>query len=189
MSELTRTDARHNRDQLVAVAREAFAEHGTATSLRDVARRAGVGIGTLYRHFPTRQALIEAVLGHGFDRLREQAVALAGEGDPRDALLTWLRDFAESSARYRGLPESVLEALQDEESALHASCFGVRDSGRALLTAAQQAGAVRADLTIEELMALAAGVAWAGAQSPTPNQTVRLLELVVAGLDPATPPH
>jgi AcrR family transcriptional regulator len=184
MPELTRTDARHNRDQLVAVAREAFAEHGTATSLRDVARRAGVGIGTLYRHFPTRQALIEAVLGHGFDRLREQAVALADDANPRDALLTWLRAFAESSARYRGLPESVLEALQDEESALHASCFGVRDSGRALLTAAQQAGAVRADLTIEELMSLAAGVAWAGAQSPTPNQTTRLLELVVSGLGP-----
>lgn len=184
MSELTRTDARHNRDQLVAVAREAFAEHGTATSLRDVARRAGVGIGTLYRHFPTRQALIEAVLGTGFDQLREQAIALADARDPRNALLTWLRDFAEGSARYRGLPESVLGALRDEDSALHASCFGVRDAGRALLTAAQRAGTVRVDLTIEELLSLAAGVAWAGEQSPDANRTARLLELVVSGLDP-----
>jgi AcrR family transcriptional regulator len=183
MSEVTRTDARHNRAQLLAVAREAFAEHGTETSLRDVARRAGVGIGTLYRHFPNRQSLIEAVLGHGFDRLREHGITLADEPDPRAALLTWLRAFIEGSARYRGLPESVLGALRDEDSALHASCFGVRDAGRTLLTAAQRAGTVRSDLTIEELLSLATGVAWAGEQSPDTARTGRLLDIVISGID------
>src|SRR5688572_25840113 len=79
-----RADARRNRDLLLAEARKAFAEHGTDASLRDIARRAGVGIGTLYRHYPTRDALLEAVLRDGFDALRQAADELSTAPAPGD---------------------------------------------------------------------------------------------------------
>src|SRR5688572_32472849 len=107
-----RSDARRNYDHLIAVARATFAENGTEASLREVARRAGVGIGTLYRHFPTREALLEALLGDGFEALRAEAVTSLDAPDPGEALAEWLRAFGIASTRYEGLPASVMEALQ-----------------------------------------------------------------------------
>lgn len=82
MAEAVRADARRNYEHLLAVAGEAFAEHGTDASLRDVARRAGVGIGTLYRHFPTRETLLEALMSSRFDVLRASAEDLLGAPSP-----------------------------------------------------------------------------------------------------------
>ncbi|HEY3505355.1 MAG TPA: helix-turn-helix domain-containing protein [Actinocatenispora sp.] len=186
MTEARRADARRNHDQVLAVAREAFAEHGTATSLREVARRAGVGIGTLYRHFPTREALLEALMSDRFDRLRRDAVDLADADDPRAALRSWLTRVAAGSGTYRGLPESVLGALRDEASRLHTTCDAMRSAGRDLLRRAQHAGTVRAEVTIEDLLAAAAGVAWAGEQAADPEALVdRLLGYLMTGI--ATP--
>jgi AcrR family transcriptional regulator len=175
-----RADARRNYDRLLEAARECLAEQGTDASLRDVARRAGLGIGTLYRHFPTREALLEAVTRQRFDTLRDRAVGLRDEASPTEAVTAWLRDFVTSAKAYRGLPASVLAALQDDESELHASCAAMRGQAARLLTRAQKAGEIRADLTSTELFTLAAGVAWAGEHSSA--KVDRLLALVMEGL-------
>ncbi|GAA3068615.1 TetR/AcrR family transcriptional regulator [Streptosporangium carneum] len=178
-----RADARRNRDRVLAAARTVFSEQGTDASLRDVARRAGVGIGTLYRHFPTREALLEALIGHGFDRLCAAADELLTAPSPGDALTTWLHDFAVGSATYRGLPASVMSGVQDEGSELHRSCVSMRAAAARLLTRAQEAGAVRSDLVIEELLTLGAAIAWANEQIPgRANLTDRLLSLTMQGI-------
>ncbi|BCJ31974.1 helix-turn-helix domain-containing protein [Actinocatenispora sera] len=183
MTDTQRADARRNRDQLLAVARESFAEYGTATSLREVARRAGVGIGTLYRHFPTREALLEALLSDRFDTLRQDAADLAAEEDQRAALLRWLSRVAAGAGTYRGLPESVRTALRDHDSRLHDSCDAMRTAGGDLLRAAQRAGTVRTDATIEDLLAAATGIAWASENSADPAAlTARLLDYLMHGL-------
>ncbi|WIX98605.1 helix-turn-helix domain-containing protein [Amycolatopsis mongoliensis] len=171
-----------NRELLLTAAREAFAAEGTLASLRDVARRAGVGIGTLYRHFPTREALLEAVLDRRFAELRERAEELLG-APPQEALLTWLTEVAAGARTYLGLPQSIMAALADEGSALHASCMTMRAAGETLLTRAQRAGAVRGDLTIFEVISLVLGVAWA-AQQPggTEDLLPRLLSTAMHGM-------
>ncbi|MET7420157.1 helix-turn-helix domain-containing protein [Dactylosporangium sp. NPDC005555] len=178
-----RVDARRNHDLLLAAAREAFAEHGTDASLRDIARQAGVGIGTLYRHFPTREALLEALLRSRFDALRDRADELSQAPAPGEALLTWLSELAAGSVTYRGLPESVMTALRDDRSQLHASCAAMRAAGGRLLDRAQAAGEVRGDVTAAQLLALAAGLAWAGEQSADPVAMIRqLLSIAMQGL-------
>ena len=172
MPDTKRADAQRNYEQVLAAARAAFAEHGTDASLRDVARRAGVGIGTLYRHFPTREALLEALLRDRFDNLREHAGSLADADDTRAALLDWLARLAAGSTTYRGLPDSVLSALRDKRSSLHAACEAMRTAGRDLLRRAQHADTVRDTVTIEDLLVLATGVAWAAQQSPRPEATI-----------------
>ncbi|MEV0129200.1 helix-turn-helix domain-containing protein [Dactylosporangium sp. NPDC050688] len=181
MAETVRADARRNHDLLLTAAREAFAARGTDASLRDIARQAGVGIGTLYRHFPTREALLEALLASRFDALRQRAEQLSAAAAPGDALLEWLGELAAGSVTYRGLPESVMAALRDEQSRLHASCAGMRAAGGLLLRRAQEAGEVRADVTAAQLLALAAGLAWAGEQSADPADMVRHLLSIAAG--------
>ncbi|MDT5321727.1 MAG: hypothetical protein QOD88_4249 [Mycobacterium sp.] len=178
----TRRDARRNYDQLLTAARATFAEQGTDASLREVARRADVGIGTLYRHFPTREALLEALLGHGFDALRVQAAQLLGSPDPRDALITWLRQLAFGSTRYDGLPASVMGALHDPDSRLHASCQGLRTAAADLLARAQRSGHIRPDLNTDELLATVSAMAWAAKQTPQPDLTERYLYLLLEGL-------
>lgn len=152
-----RTDARRNYAHLLGVAAEVFAEQGTEASLRDVARRAEVGIGTLYRHFPTRDALLQALLASRFDAL----TAAAADDDLR----TWLHKVAFGSAAYRGLPASVLAALRDEASELHASCSAMRAAGARLLIEAQASGQARGDMTITDLLTGAAAVGWAAEQA------------------------
>lgn len=179
-----RADARRNREGLVAVAREVFAEQGTDASLRDVARRAGVGIGTLYRHFPTRDALLEAVLSRGFEEMRACAERLLDAGAPAQALAQWLRELARRSGAYRGLPASVLTALADKDSDLHGSCAAMHRAAARLLERAQQAGAVRGDVEADDLFAAAAAMGWVAEQAG-PGRADRVLALIDAGLPPA----
>jgi AcrR family transcriptional regulator len=186
----TRRDARRNHDHLLTAARATFTEQGTDASLREVARRAGVGIGTLYRHFPTREALLEALLGHGFDTLRAEAAHLLAAADPRDALVTWLRQLAIGSTRYDGLPASVMSALHDPDSRLHASCEGLRAAAAALLERAQRSGQIRADLDTGELLATVSAMAWAAKQAPRPaDRTERYLRLLLEGMTVDPPPR
>src|SRR4051812_41805783 len=98
-----RADAQRNYDHLLKVARAVVTEQGAQASLREIARRAEVGLGTLYRHFPTRDALLEALLGQGFDRLAAKAAALEETDPPDAALKEWLRDFAVGSGTFSGL--------------------------------------------------------------------------------------
>jgi AcrR family transcriptional regulator len=163
------------------LARTVLAEDGVDASLRDVARRAGVGIGTLYRHFPTREALVQAVLS---DRL----AALAGAADeslsapsPGEALAGWLRRFAAGSGAFHGLPGTVLAALHDDRSELHASCVAMHESASRLLARAQEAGEVRTDVDAEDLLTAAAAIGWAAQYSGTERAT-RILALVTDGM-------
>jgi AcrR family transcriptional regulator len=155
-----RADARKNYDQLLAVARAVVTEQGADASLRDVARRAGVGLGTLYRHFPTREALLEAMLRASFDELAAQAGALETSSSPGDALVSWLRDFVACAHEYRGVVALMMAAIEDAESALHASCVTMRAAGTRLLTRAQAAGTARTDIDGTDLFALAGALAW-----------------------------
>lgn len=155
-----RADARKNYDHLLVVAREVVTEQGAEASLRDVARRAGVGLGTLYRHFPTREALLEALLRTSVDEATAQAADLETSSTPEDALVSWLRDCVAITHEYRGVGALLTTALEDTESALHASCVALHDAGERLLERAQAAGITRADIDGTDLFALVAALAW-----------------------------
>jgi AcrR family transcriptional regulator len=180
-----RSNARRNYERLLHEARAAFAEQGVNASLEDIARAAGVGIGTLYRHFPTRQALLEALLQDSFSDLESQARDLLAAESPRQALAAWLRILAAHAATYRGLAEALMSTLRDETSALYASCHALHAAGAELLARAKDAGEARADLKSWELFALANAMAWASEQMPgTAGHTDRFLDLLADGLRP-----
>lgn len=187
-----RADARRNRERILEAAREVIGEQGTDASLRDVARRADVGLGTLYRHFPTRDTLLEALLRTGFGSLAAQADALAGTDlPPERALADWLGAFIGWAGTFRGLPASLTATLADPESALHASCLGMREAGGRLLRAAQDAGRIRPDVDGTDLFALVNALSWITGQAPTlAARRDHLLALVLDGLaHPGTRPN
>ncbi|TDV55088.1 TetR/AcrR family transcriptional regulator [Actinophytocola oryzae] len=178
-----RADARRNYERLLTAAHEVFAEQGTNASLEEIARRAGVGIGTLYRHFPTREELLVALLNEGFTALRKYAEALLGAPDPREALAEWLARFASGSGAYRGLSGSVLATSGQKDSPLYDSCHGMRTAGARLITHAQQAGVLRQDVDPMDVLALAGAVSWVAEQMPDDGGLPgRLLGLVMDAL-------
>lgn len=177
-----RADAKKNYEQLLAVAREAVAEHGAEASLRDIARRADVGMGTLYRHFPTREALLEALLSTSLDALTRQADTLEGADDPGAALMLWFGDAFAFTRSYNGVVTVMAEALEDEASALHASCSKVRAAGARLLRRAQDTGAVRTDIDGTDLFALMGALAWTGEQPAFALRTDHLAEIITRAL-------
>lgn len=173
-----RADARKNRDHLLAVAGTAIAEQGVDVALRDIARRADVGLATLLRHFPTREALLDALLRTGFDELTAKACALETSNAPGDALVSWLRDGVAWTTRYRGATTLMAAAIADTESALHASCVALRAAGARLLTRAQAAGVARSDIDGADLFALIAMLAWLGDQPALAPRADRLFDVV-----------
>jgi len=171
----TRADARRNFDALVTAANRAFAEHGVDASLEDIARRAEVGIGTLYRNFPTRDALVEAVYLDEVAGVASFADEL-GELPPFDALAAWLRRFADYASRKRVLLEGL-----NRDSELLQTCRAVMyESGEPLLRRAQEAGDVRPDIAIDDAVRLVAGVA--GVAFPSPGQRERVVDMALDGL-------
>lgn len=177
-----RADARKNYDQLLVVACAVVKEQGADASLRDVARQAGVGLGTLYRHFPTREALLEALLRTSFDELAGQAAELETSDAPRQALLTWLRDCVAFATEYRGVTEMMVAAIEDPDSALHASCVAMRAAGTRLLTRAQAEGTARTDVDGTDLFALVAALAWIGDQPALTPRADHLFDVVSSAL-------
>ncbi|WP_405793579.1 TetR/AcrR family transcriptional regulator [Streptomyces sp. NBC_01506] len=178
-----RADARRNYERLLTEAGAAFAEHGAGASLEDIARRAGVANGTLYAHFPTRQALLEALMGDRMRALAGTAHELMDHQSPHEALLLWARAAMAHTNAYRDLAISLMRALEDETSELYAACRSVLDAGEQLLGRAQQAGVAREDATASDLYALINAVAWAGEQTST-AQAERLLSFAMEGLRP-----
>jgi AcrR family transcriptional regulator len=174
-----RADAQRNYAHLLEVARTVVAEQGTQASLREIARRAEVGLGTLYRHFPTRDALLEALLRESFDRLAASARALAATRPPEQALREWLVEFLAGNRTYRGLAASMMATLGDEKSALYASCRAMRQEAANLLERAQESGHVRADIDRLDLLALISSVGWIVEQAPVmAERSDHLFELV-----------
>lgn len=174
-----RADAQKNYEHLLDVARAVIAEQGADASLRDVARQAGVVVGTLYRHFPTRDDLLVALLHTSFDHLTAQAVQLQASRSPQDALVDWLRECVTVSSTYRGVTTRMVSAIEDPTSALHASCVTMRAAGTRLLTRAQAAGVASTHLDGEDLFALIAALAWLGDQPPTAKRAEHLFDVVL----------
>lgn len=185
-----RADARRNYQRLLAAAGAAFAERGADdVSLEEIARRAGVGIGTLYRHFPTRQALLEAVYRDQVDALDARAAELIRADSPAVALAEWVAALVTFGKAKRSLTTALLEVL-DKDSELLSSCRDVlRGATDALLERAQQAGAARADVRGSDVIRLAHGVSMAADMGQDPGQAGRMLALILDGLlSPAARP-
>ncbi|MFD8593402.1 TetR/AcrR family transcriptional regulator [Kitasatospora sp. NPDC059646] len=173
-----RADAARNFDALLTAAREAFAEHGAEASLEDIARRAGVGIGTLYRNFPTRRHLFEAVYANEVQDLGRVAEGLAGE-PPWNALTAWLDRFVD----YAMTKRAIREALQGEESDVFLACRqSMYDAGTPLLLHAQRSGDVRADMDMDDLLRLVSGIASVAFADDA--QRAKVLAIALDGIRP-----
>ena len=177
-----RADAKRNRDKLVEVAAQAFAEAGVDTSLEDIARRAGVGIGTLYRHFPTREHLVEVVYRREVEGLCHAADELA-ERHPADvALELWMQRFVDYIATKRGLATS-LRLLLSTNSTLFSDTSG-RVSGalRTLVEQAAALGKIRADVDASDVMHALGGIYSAPSTPDWRERSGRLVKLLMDGL-------
>ncbi len=177
-----RADARRNVERIITAAREAFAERGTDASLDDVARRAGVGPGTLYRHFPNRSALVEAVYRDGVENLRTTGERLLAEEEPLDALVDWLRAFVIFVGEKRGLSMSLLSTIDNREALFRDAHESIQSTATVLIERAREAGAIRPDVSYMDLVRLASAIAIAAEQSPEgPAVADRLLSLALDG--------
>jgi AcrR family transcriptional regulator/GNAT superfamily N-acetyltransferase len=156
-----RSDARRNRERLLEAARSAFAAEGLAVPLDEIARRAGVGPGTLYRHFPAKEALFEAVLQDRMQRLADEAGALRDAPDPGAALLGFIDRLVAEAAPKKDLVNALASAGTGISAGLAQTGAHIRGEIGHLLTRAQQDGAVRGDIGIADLMALIAGMLFA----------------------------
>lgn len=173
-----RADAQKNYDRLLAVAQQAVLEHGADLSLREVARRAEVGLGTLYRHFPTREALLEALLRSSFASLAARAAAITAAHAADQALLLWLRETIEFTHSHRGVLGLMMGAIEDPASALHSSCVSLRAAGAALLARAQAEGKARLDIDGDDLFALIAALAWVREQPSAAARADHLFKVI-----------
>jgi AcrR family transcriptional regulator len=174
-----RADARRNYEKVLAAARDAFAEGGESTSLEEIARRAGVGIGTLYRHFPNRQALLEALYVGEVEDLCRVAAELDAT-DPWEALNAWFDGFLGYIATKQALAAELLNYL-DRDNELFKICrTSLWAAGEPLLARAQEAGVVRPDVTIDDVIPMVMGIA----KIPTadPAQTAHMLRIALDGL-------
>jgi AcrR family transcriptional regulator len=174
-----RADARRNYEKVLAAAREAFAEGGESTALEEIARRAGVGIGTLYRHFPNRQALLEALYANEVDEVCRSAEE-SGDGDPWDALNGWLGQLIRYFATKRALAHELLNYL-DMDAPLFSSCrAALYAAGEPMLKRAQESGAVRPDVEFSDVMQMMAGIGKIPATDPA--QVEHILRIALDGL-------
>jgi AcrR family transcriptional regulator len=181
-----RADARRNYERLLKVAAEAFAEHGENASLDDIAKRAGVGSGTLYRHFPNRRALLEAAYVDRIEAIAARAGELADSRPPGEALREWLYELCVGSIQVRGLKALLGSAVADgSPGAVTACATSVKGAAAHLVEAARREGTLRPDVEPVELLRLAHGVATAAELADEHGgQIRRYLSLLMEGLGP-----
>ncbi|MER5754662.1 helix-turn-helix domain-containing protein [Streptomyces sp. NPDC002088] len=179
-----RADARRNYERLLKAAAQAFAEHGEGASLDDIAKRAGVGSGTLYRHFPTRQALLEAAYVDRIEALAVRAEELGKELPPGEALVEWLNELCVGTIQVRGLKALLGSAVTDGSVAAVTACgTSVRGAATRLVEAAQEAGTLRRDIEPIEVLRLAHGVATASELANEQGKSIRrYVSLLTEGL-------
>jgi len=178
-----RADARRNYERIVATAREVFFADGIEAPLDDVVKRAGVGAGTLYRHFPTREVLIEAVYRQEIEEIADLAYEIAKVSSAEDAIREWFGELIRFHIERSGLA-AALKAAIDEESETFQYCKSrLRDAAGALLEPAQAVGAVRTDLEAVDLMRLSHGIG-ASAKYADEAGRKRMLQVVLDGLKP-----
>ena len=174
-----RADARRNHERVLAAAREAFAEGGESTALEEIARRAGVGIGTVYRHFPCRQALLEALYVNELEEVCRSAAQL-DDADPWQALNDWFERLIGYLATKRALAHELLNYL-DEDAPLFKECRSeLFAAGEPLLKRAQDAGVVRPDVDFSDVLHMVAGIT--KMQASAPGQIEHILRIALDGL-------
>jgi AcrR family transcriptional regulator len=174
-----RADARRNYEKVLTAAREAFAEGGESTALEEIARRAGVGIGTLYRHFPNRQALLEALYVNEVEEVCRSAGELEGS-DPWDAFDGWVARLMGYFATKQALAGELLNFL-DRDAPLFQVCrTSLYEAGGPLLARAQEAGVVRSDVDFPAVMQMLMGIAKIPVSDP--SQTEHILRIALDGL-------
>jgi AcrR family transcriptional regulator len=186
-----RADARRNRARVLQAADAVFASKGPSASTEEVAERAGVAIGTVFRHFPTKQALLEAVIVDRLRRLADEAAALADADDPGAAFFAFFTHWAELAATKHALADALADAGVNVKAveSCHARVVGdLHRAVDALLTRAQRAGAVRDDIRLRELIALLIGASRAAEHAAQdPDLQTRTLAVVFDGLRPQRP--
>jgi AcrR family transcriptional regulator len=174
-----RADARRNYEKILAAAREAFAEGGESTALEEIARRADVGIGTLYRHFPSRQALLEALYVDEVEEVCRSAAELEG-AEPWEALSSWVERLIGYIATKQALAAELLAYVDRDAEVFKTSRAALWGAGEPLLERAQEAGVVRPDIEIGEMIQMVIGIAKIPAADP--QQTARMVRIALDGL-------
>jgi AcrR family transcriptional regulator len=174
-----RADARRNYEKVLTAAREAFAEGGESTSLEEIARRAGVGIGTLYRNFPNRQALLEALYVDEVEEVCRLAAEADGD-DPWEALNGWFERFIAYLGTKRALAAELLNYMDHDAQLFQVSRASLFEAAEPLLKRAQEAGVVRPDASIGQVMQMVIGIA----KIPTsdPEETAHIVRIALDGL-------
>jgi AcrR family transcriptional regulator len=181
-----RADARANRERILAAAEEVFGERGAHASTEEVARRAGVGIATVFRHFPTKLDLVEAALVRHFEELTAEAEALAEAPDPGAGFRTLVTAMVDSGATKVTLADLLTDS-GEFTAAAQAASRELRAAVAVVLRKSQDAGATRRDVSVDELYFLVRGLAQAAAARPVPRSTLRrAAEVVLAGLAPGS---
>jgi AcrR family transcriptional regulator len=179
-----RADAQRNRERLVDVAKAAFAEAGPDVSLDEIARRAGVGIGTLYRHFPTRDAIVEAVYRREVRQLAEGAARLLGSLPAGEALHQWMRLFVEYVATKKVIA-SALGSIVGGASELYASSGAqITEAMSLLVQRAAESGDIRADVDPDDLLRALVGFTFGNGSPGWQASALRLIDILMVGLRP-----
>ncbi|MGW0580105.1 TetR/AcrR family transcriptional regulator [Streptomyces sp. NPDC002920] len=169
-----RADARRNYERLLKAAAEAFGEHGEGASLDDIAKRAGVGSGTLYRHFPTRQALLEAAYVDRIEALAARADELGRELPAGEALVEWLNELCVGTIQVRGMKSLLGSAVTDGSAAAVTACgTHMKDAAGRLVAAARREGVLRGDVDAIDVLRLAHGVATASELAKGDDAVIR----------------
>src|SRR3954452_2840103 len=161
-----RADARRNYEKVLAAAREAFAEGGDSTALEEIARRAGVGIGTLYRHFPNRQALLEALYVDEVEEVCRSAAELE-QAEPWEALRAWFERFIGYIATKQALASELMSYVDRDAEVFRTSREALFSAGGPLIERAQAAGVVRPDVDIADVIQMVIGIAKIPAADPS----------------------
>ncbi len=180
-----RADAARNRDHLLAVATRVFVSADAEPSMRAIAREAGVGIGTLYRHFPTREALVDAVYRDQVARLTTGARELLGRLSPAAAMRRWMDLFGDWIATKNGMLDTLLAMIESGEIAHARSRAELLTAITAMLDAGRVAGDLRADVSAEDIAASLIGIFTVAPRPEHEAKAARLLDLLMDGLRPA----
>jgi AcrR family transcriptional regulator len=177
-----RADAQRNRDRLLEVAVRAFSSDGPEVTLEGIAREAGVGIGTLYRHFPTREALVEAAYRNELQRLCAAADELAVQGPADEALRAWMDRFAEYMGAKRGMADALRAVIASGVNPYAESRDRLLGAVGTLLAAGIEEGSIRADAQAADVLAGLTGISLAAGERAKREQAGRLLDLLLDGL-------
>lgn len=179
-----RADAQRNYDKLVAAAREVFAERGAEGSLDEIAKRAGVGPGTLYRHFPTRDDLIDALMRDWSARVvADSEAAASGELPPRETLEQWFEVFVRHITLHRGAAAKITAAMDDPSSPIYGKCQVLSSANERVLDYVRSTGQLRSGVETRDVVRLVSGVATVADAAGMPSEAVGpMLDIVIDGI-------